>query len=144
MKNESDMSKYRVLIVEEEADIIELLRLFLGRQGHEIIVETQGVKALETCAAQRPDIVLADIDLHGTSGFTIYTKLRDDPETANLPVALLARRSIPFGFPLMTKPDGIFFLPVNLRSLSSYIEEKCQSWRQSSNSAHRETSAPDP
>ncbi len=127
------MSKYRVLIVEEDAGIIELLRLFLEQQGYDVIIETQGLKALETCATQRPDILLTDIDLHGTSGFAIYTKLRDDPETANLPVALLAQHDIPFGFPL-AKPEGIFFAPFDLRSLSSYIEEKCQSRCHPSNS----------
>jgi CheY-like chemotaxis protein len=138
------MSKYRVLIVEEDAGIIQLLRLFLEQQGYDVIIETEGVKALETCAAQRPDILLTDIDLHGTSGFTLYTKLRDDPETADLPVALLAQRTIPFEFPLMAEPEGIFSLPVDLRSLSSYIEEKCQSRRHSSNSADHETSVPRP
>ena len=138
------MSKYRVLIVEEDAGIIELLRLFLEQQGYEVIIETQGVKALETCATQRPDILLTDIDLHGTSGFTIYTKLRDDPETANLPVALLARRIIPFEFPLLAEPEGIFFAPFDLRSLSSYIEEECQSRRRSSNNADHEISVPCP
>jgi CheY-like chemotaxis protein len=129
------MSKYRVLIVEEDTGIIELLRLLLERQGYEVIIETQRVKALETCATQRPDIVLADIDLHGTSGFTIYTKLRDDPKTANIPVALLAQRAISFDFPFVTEPEGIFFTPFDLKSLSSYIKEKCQSRHHSSNSA---------
>jgi DNA-binding NtrC family response regulator len=138
------MSKYRVLIVEEDAGIIQLLRLFLERQGYEVIIETQGVKALETCATQRPDILLTDIDLHGTSGFTIYTKLRDDSKTANIPVVLLAQRTIPFGFPMMAEPEGIFFAPFDLRSLSSYIEEECQSRRHLSNSADHETSVPRP
>ena len=88
------------------------------------MVETRGSRAIATCCKQRPDVLLVNVDLQDTSGFSIYMQLRDDPRTAHIRTALLAQRNIPFDFPV-AKPEVIFFTPFDFDNLHTYIMKGC-------------------
>lgn len=87
-------SPVRVLVVEDEPDIADLLRLTLQREG-DMVVDTarSGSVALERCAHRPPDLVLLDLHLPGIGGLEVCRRLRSAPSTATVPVIMVTARS---------------------------------------------------
>jgi two-component system, OmpR family, alkaline phosphatase synthesis response regulator PhoP len=83
----------RLLVVEDDPDIAELLRHYLERAGHEVVVLTQGTEALPRVRADRPDLVILDRMLPGLDGLEICRLLRAQRATADLPVMMLTARA---------------------------------------------------
>ncbi|MDW4496850.1 response regulator [Sulfitobacter sp. D35] len=81
-----------VLLVEDEANIIEAIRFLLSRDGWQVDTHANGADAVEVIRDMAPDLVVLDVMLPGRSGFDILTDLRADPETAELPVLMLTAR----------------------------------------------------
>jgi DNA-binding response OmpR family regulator len=82
----------RVLLVEDEVNIIEAIRFLLSREGWQVHTHGNGADAVEVIRDLRPDLVVLDVMLPGKSGFDILGDLRADPETVDLPVLMLTAR----------------------------------------------------
>jgi DNA-binding response OmpR family regulator len=82
----------RVLLIEDEPNIIEAIRYILARDGWRVDTHSDGATALAAIAKRRPDVVILDVMLPNRSGFDILRDLRDDPGTADLPVLMLTAR----------------------------------------------------
>jgi two-component system phosphate regulon response regulator PhoB len=81
-----------VLIVEDEADLVELLRYNLEREGYEVVATPSGEEAL-LIAGERPiDLMLLDWMLPHMSGIEVCRQMRRKPETRNLPIIMLTAR----------------------------------------------------
>jgi DNA-binding response OmpR family regulator len=78
-----------VLVVDDEYDIRELLVDTILDTGLEVIDASDGKSALERISTDHPDIVLLDIWMPGMEGLEVLGKLRENPDTAALPVILL-------------------------------------------------------
>jgi len=76
----------RILVVEDEADIRELIRYNLAQEGFVIEEAADGVQALDRIARRSPDLIVLDLMLPGLSGLEVCRKLRAAPQTANLPI----------------------------------------------------------
>ncbi len=86
------MSTVRVLIVEDEADIAELLSYKLAREGMEVAVCGRGDLAIERIRSDPPDLLLLDLMLPGMDGLELCRLLKRDPRTASIPVLMLTAR----------------------------------------------------
>jgi two-component system, OmpR family, alkaline phosphatase synthesis response regulator PhoP len=82
----------RVFIVEDSADIAELIRHYLKRAGYETTVFASGREALTGARKSAPDLVVLDIMLPGMDGLEVCQALRSDPSTARLPILVLTAR----------------------------------------------------
>jgi DNA-binding response OmpR family regulator len=82
----------RVLVIEDEPNIIEALSFILSRDGWTVHTHSDGVNANERIRATPPDLVILDVMLPGKSGFDILRDLRADPEMQALPVLMLTAR----------------------------------------------------
>jgi DNA-binding response OmpR family regulator len=82
----------RVLLIEDEPNIIEAIRFILARDGWAVDTHSDGSTALDAVARRRPDIILLDVMLPHRSGYDILSDLRADPETAEIPVLMLSAR----------------------------------------------------
>lgn len=67
----------RVLVADDERDTANMLALVLRDEGHEVHVALRGDEALEACRLFRPDVVIADVNMPGTSGYAIARELRE-------------------------------------------------------------------
>jgi len=85
------MSK-RVLLAEDEPNIIESLTFLLERAGYEVSVETNGRKALNTALNSTPNVLVLDVMLPELDGYEILRQLRSDPRGASLPVLMLTAK----------------------------------------------------
>ncbi len=83
----------RILVVEDDPDIADLLRHFLERAEHDVDVLTQGTDALERVRTQTPDLVILDRMLPGVDGLEICRQLRAQPQTADMPVIMVTARA---------------------------------------------------
>ena len=82
----------RVLLVEDEPNIIEAIRFILSRDGWRVDTHSDGATALEAVARSAPDVVILDVMLPGKSGFDILRELRGAEGTRALPVLMLTAK----------------------------------------------------
>jgi signal transduction histidine kinase len=75
--------KRKVLIIEDNADAAESLRLLLELRGHQVTLAHTGPAGVEAARREQPEVVLCDLALPGMDGFAVARALRDDPRTAN-------------------------------------------------------------
>ncbi|MGA8567804.1 MAG: response regulator [Candidatus Binataceae bacterium] len=85
----------RVLLVEDEADIRELIRYSLAQAGLEVEEASDGAEALEKLRAFAPDLIVLDLMLPGMPGLEICRRLRSRADTARLPIMVVSARSNP-------------------------------------------------
>lgn len=79
----------RILIVDDDGSVRDLLKDLLQMEGYEVGVACSGTEALAQITEQRPDCVLLDIMMPGMSGHEVLAKLRRDDGGATLPVVML-------------------------------------------------------
>ena len=82
----------QILIVEDEADIRELLRFNLEREGFSVLEAADGNEGLKLARQHMPDLMLLDVMLPGFDGFEVCRRLGAQSETANIPVLMLTAR----------------------------------------------------
>ncbi|HZP97025.1 MAG TPA: response regulator [Candidatus Limnocylindria bacterium] len=82
----------RILFVDDEEQIRKLLAAYLGRQGYEVTLATDGYEALKAIRASAPDLVITDVMMPNMNGFELTRRLRADHRTARIPVLMLSAR----------------------------------------------------
>jgi DNA-binding response OmpR family regulator len=82
----------RVLLVEDERDVSELIRYTFEKDGYEVVVTPTGGEALRTVRDMRPDIVLLDIMVPQLNGWEICRRIKQDPDTRDIPVIMVTGR----------------------------------------------------
>jgi len=82
----------RVLIVEDEPDIRELVVHHLKREGYQVSAASSGEEALRQVQAAPPDLVLLDLMMPAMDGLEVCRRLRQDPATAMLPIVMLTAK----------------------------------------------------
>jgi two-component system, OmpR family, phosphate regulon response regulator PhoB len=82
----------RILVVEDERDIAALVAYHLTKDGYRVRTAETGQEALESVAAEMPDLVILDLMLPGFSGYEVLQEMRRRPEIAEVPVVVLTAR----------------------------------------------------
>jgi len=82
----------RVLLIEDEPNIIEAVRYILSRDGWAVDTHADGATALAAVARRVPDVIVLDAMLPGRSGFDVLRDLRADPVSQGIPVLMLTAR----------------------------------------------------
>jgi CheY-like chemotaxis protein len=110
-----------VLVVDDDADTRDTLRDVLEDEGYIVLTAASGAEALETLEHTRPDVMLLDMIMPGTSGNAVYDQLQKRPRLAAIPtVAVTAEPSrAPIGMPAMAKP-------IRLRKLLELVALCCE------------------
>lgn len=84
--------KKRILVVDDERDLVELISLNLQRNGYEVLHAHDGRMGLEIARKHLPDLVMLDLMMPGLTGQEVATRLKGDPQTASIPVIMLTAR----------------------------------------------------
>ena len=82
----------KILLVEDEADVAEMIRYNLGKEGYEVRVAGTGTDALRQVKEARPDVILLDIMVPQLNGWEICRRLKQDRETQAIPVIMVTGR----------------------------------------------------
>lgn len=86
------MSSPHVIVVEDEANILELLTFNLSRDGFRVTPCVDGEQGLVAARGNPPDLVILDLMLPGIDGLRVCRMLKEDPRTAHVPVVMLTAR----------------------------------------------------
>ncbi len=82
----------KVLVVDDEPEITEVIEGYLSESGYQVLVENLPENAVKKARRFKPDIILLDIMMPGTDGYDICKELKADPELAYIPVVFLTGR----------------------------------------------------
>lgn len=82
----------RVLIAEDEPNIVESLRFVLGREGCQVSAVFDGGSVLDALRAEPPDVLVLDVMLPKRNGFELLKQIKDDPALARIPVLMLTAK----------------------------------------------------
>jgi len=85
--------KQRILVVDDEPDLLELVRVNLAQAGFEVETASKGREALECVRRSAPDLIVLDLMLPDIQGTDVCRELRTDPEFAGLPIIMLTARA---------------------------------------------------
>ena len=85
--------KPKIVLIEDEADIADLLKLQSEIEGYKMIAESDGVNGFQTIEKERPDIVVLDLMLPGMSGLEVCRKMKAHPDLKTVPVIMISAKS---------------------------------------------------
>lgn len=83
----------RILIIEDEVDIADLIMFNLQRSGYEVFKAHDGIKGTEMAIRERPDLIVLDLMLPGRDGYSVFREIRRDARTLHIPVIILTARA---------------------------------------------------
>jgi DNA-binding response OmpR family regulator len=87
------MASVRLVCIEDEPEMIDLVRLILSREGYEVIGAPGGVKGLQTVEDLKPDLVLLDLMMPDMDGWEVYQRMKANPNTRHIPVIVVTARA---------------------------------------------------
>jgi two-component system alkaline phosphatase synthesis response regulator PhoP len=135
----------RVLVVEDEADVAEMIRHNLGKEGYEVRLAGNGTEALRQVRDARPDVVLLDIMVPHLNGWEICRRLKQDRSTAPIPVIMVTGRAEEgdkvLGFEMGA--DDYVTKPFSPRELLARVRAVCRRARAAEDTAGRPLRAGD-
>ena len=86
------MSLEKILIIEDEHDVAQLLAYNLSKEGYQPFIAHEGMTGLQRSQEFHPDLVILDLMLPGMDGWEVFRRLRKERETAHMPVIMLTAR----------------------------------------------------
>lgn len=120
----------KVLVVDDERDLVELIGMNLQRNGYDISSAHDGATGLDLARKQKPDLLILDVMMPGLSGRDVTMALKSDPDTAGIPILMLTAKTeetdIIVGFSMgaddyVTKP---FSMKVLMARVSAVLRRK--------------------
>lgn len=83
----------KILVVEDERDVADLIRFNLERSGYEVLTAHDGLRGQELALTENPNLIILDLMLPGKDGYSVFKELRRDSRTAQTPVLMLTARA---------------------------------------------------
>lgn len=87
------MKKARILVVDDEPDVVEVLKQHLQREHYEVATAGDGEAALAEVRKKSPDLVILDLMLPGLDGLEVCRRLKSDPRTSTIPVIMVTAKA---------------------------------------------------
>lgn len=116
----------RVLVVDDDGALRELLAEYLELQGIEVVAADSGEAALREIEGPKPpDVVVLDIRMPGISGNEVLRRMKADPRLARIPVAAMTGMR-PGEFQLVAAPDEFLAKPFDVESFSAALSRMCK------------------
>jgi DNA-binding response OmpR family regulator len=115
----------KVLVADDEPNIVVSLEFMMKREGYEVFVANDGKEALETIRRERPHLVLLDAMMPGMSGFDVCAAVRADAEIRNTRILMLTAkgRDTDVARGLGVGADAYFTKPFSTRNLMEKVRE---------------------
>lgn len=121
----SDEKALKVLVVDDEIHIVQVVAIKLRNNGFDVITCENGAQALDLASNEKPDIVVTDFQMPLMTGLELVQNLRGQPDTADIPVVLLTARgfAIEDGQKENLKISACLSKPFSPRELLQTVEE---------------------
>ncbi|MBN1200585.1 MAG: response regulator [Anaerolineae bacterium] len=114
----------RILLIDDDVNLLQMVKLMLKRVGHEIETTNKGEEGLRMATEMKPDLAIIDVMMPGLSGYDVVRSLRENPITAHIPIVILTARSQPMDKQMALEAGANAFLskPVTAQELTSRVE----------------------
>lgn len=89
------MSKAKILVVDDEPDVVTLIERTLKSEGYEVVCAYDGISAVDLVSTEKPDLVLVDIMMPMMSGYEVCEQLRANPQTQHIPLLCVSSAHTP-------------------------------------------------
>jgi CheY-like chemotaxis protein len=83
----------RVLVVDDDPQVLRLMRVNLELEGYDVVSAPDGEEALEAVVNERPDVVVCDVMMPGMDGLTVLRNLRANPKTSKIPFVVVSAKA---------------------------------------------------
>jgi two-component system alkaline phosphatase synthesis response regulator PhoP len=118
----------KILVTDDEKDVVELLKFLLEKDGHQVITAYNGKDALAMATANAPELILLDVMMPEMDGYTVQTKLLDDPKTKGIPIIILtAKGQLRDVFAMSANVKAYIEKPFDPKTLRQKIAESLKS-----------------
>jgi two-component system, OmpR family, alkaline phosphatase synthesis response regulator PhoP len=87
------MAKDRILVVDDEEDILELITYNLTKEGYQVITAASGEAAISKAHKEKPDLILLDLMLPGVDGLDVYRELKKKQDTSQIPIIMVTAKT---------------------------------------------------
>ncbi len=114
----------KILVVDDEKDVVELLSFLLKKDGYTVITANNGRVALEMVPKEMPDLILLDVMMPEMDGYTVQTQLLENPQTKNIPIIILtAKGQLRDVFAMSANVAAYIEKPFDPKTLRGKIQE---------------------
>lgn len=115
----------KILIVEDDPDIVHAMAIRLGTQGYGLVFATDAISAVSVARKEVPDLVILDLGLPAGDGFTVMKRLQALPDLMLIPVIIVSARDPFFNEPLAREAGAQAYLqkPFEATELLSAVQE---------------------
>ena len=103
----------KILIIDDDADIVEAMRLVLEKRGHKVSIAGEGNEGLEKARAEKPEVIILDVMMPGLDGFEVARELKGDSRTRDIAILMLTAIKDKMGFDFQNKASDPNWLPVD-------------------------------
>lgn len=119
------MSKGRILIVEDNMDNYELVRIVLERAGYDVFLAVNGRDGVDAARLQKPDLILMDLGMPEMDGWNATKKLKTNEETKSIPLYVLTAHTLPEERKraIVAGCDGYVAKPIHMKGFLDIVEE---------------------
>ena len=119
----------RILCIEDETEMIDLIRLILSRRGYEVQGANGGKEGIELVRQEKPDLVLLDLMMPDMDGWEVYQQMKADEATRDIPVIVVTAKAQSIDKVLglhIAKVDDYIAKPFSPQELLTSVEEVLQ------------------
>lgn len=123
-------SKSKILIIDDDRDMVEALKIILEKESYIVRVAFDGEQGLDTIRKEKPDLIILDLLLPGEDGITICQKLKTHSEYRDIPILVvtalakkLENKILPEEESTFVKIEGHFDKPVNPQNLLNKVKQ---------------------
>jgi two-component system response regulator VicR len=116
----------RILCIEDEPQMIDLIRLILENEGYEVIGANGGQEGLDRMRRERPDLILLDLMMPEMDGGDVFHRMKEEVELRDIPVIVVTAKAAPIDQVLwinVAKVDGYVTKPFGPRELVESVEK---------------------
>lgn len=122
-----DMTKKRILVVDDEADVLTFLTTLFEDNGYETIRASDGVEALQRARAERPDMITLDMTMPEQSGVRVIRELKADAELRRIPVIVVtgigeSMNTFMKKIASFPRPEGFVAKPIDTQELLQQVK----------------------
>ncbi len=119
------MGKGNILVVEDNMDNFELVRVVLEQAGYDVLLAMNGREGVSAARLQKPDLILMDLSMPEMDGWTAAEKLKEDPVTRSIPLYAITAHTLPRDRyrALQAGCDGYISKPIHVESFLEMINK---------------------
>ncbi len=103
-------AKSKILVIDDEPEITEIIQAFLVNAGYMVKIENSSTAGLEAAKSFRPDLILLDIMMPVLDGYEVCSRLKKDPQTMGIPVLFLTGKDAKDDAGMSFKAGGDLFI----------------------------------